>query len=643
MLEHSLFDSEALGLHVAWLRKDVTASGIGAAVKHAATQSYELLFWKCDASCKREECPPKFLDHAMGYLCSTNVTFTTRLKTCQAADRPRKVTELEIRTGAMHLGDKDAFLRLALISGELSRYNMDPCITDYQYKRVYTAWAENCIHGQAADTILIAYFKNQIAGMATIQVVGNKAVIGLLSVFPQLRRKGIASGLLEHARAWAVENNANMLEVSTQIHNMGAIRLYKSFGLQESSKAAIYHLWTTHCASVKLNVPYFAGDELTYIQDMISRQDIRSCGKYTSLCREKISSMLHCNHVLVTGSATAALEQAMILLNICQDDEVIVPSYTFVSTANAVVLRGGVPVFVDIGRDGQIDPSAVEEAITPRTRCIIAVHYAGQSCDMDSIMAIASRHSLFVVEDAAQGFLSTYNGQYLGTIGHIGCISFHYTKNTMCGEGGALLVNDTSLVSRSYVVWEKGTNRYDFVCKKVDRYNWIDVGSSYVTNEMAAAFLYSQLQAAEYCRSRRVSICRVYRRFLAKLVDSGFVSHMEHPPPGCMENGHIFFIVLQHQCTREKLQLFMEKRNVQLFSHYCPLHSSPGGLKFGRPHGLLSESVEFSSTLLRLPIYVQMTFTHVHKVIQGIYEFFEIEAPSSTDVMHGFLNDLGYE
>eukprot|EP01032_Pedospumella_encystans_P025959 gene25960-29324_t len=310
------------------------------------------------------------------------------------------------------------------------------------------------------------------------------------------------------------------------------------------------------------------------------------------------------SRALLTHSCTAALEMSALLAEVGPGDEVIMPSYTFVTTANAFVLRGAVPVFVDIRPDTlNIDETKIEAAITARTKVILPVHYAGVACEMDTIMDIARRHNLIVVEDAAQGILSTYKGRPLGSIGHMGTYSFHETKNIIAGEGGALLVNDPALAERAEIIREKGTNRSQFFRGQVDKYTWVDVGSSYLPGEVIAAFLWAQMEEAESINGRRMDLWNRYHAALAPLEAAG---QLRRPmiPEGCVHNAHMYYILLDSLAQRSAVIDAMKAQGVNPVFHYVPLHNAPAGLKFSRAHGVLQNTERLSECLLRLPLWV---------------------------------------
>ena len=374
---------------------------------------------------------------------------------------------------------------------------------------------------------------------------------------------------------------------------------------------------------IPFNKPTAVGAELANIADALSRGHLAGDGYYTKRCHQWLEERLGCRRALLTHSCTGALDMAAILCDLAPGDEVIMPSYTFVSTANAFALRGAVPVFVDIRADTiNIDERLIEAAITPRTRAIAVVHYAGVSCEMDAIMAIAQRRKLLVVEDAAQALLATYKGRNLGTIGELGCVSFHETKNILSGEGGALLVNDERFVERAEIVREKGTNRSRFLRGEVDKYTWVDLGSSFLPSELAAAFLEAQLAHADQVIARRRAIWARYRAALSELAASGALALPSEPPAGCVPNGHIFYIMTDTLATRMALAAHLKARDMLSVSHYVPLHSSPAGRKWGRTSGELKVTDAVGERLLRLPLYFALTDAQVDDVIDAVKGFY---------------------
>ncbi len=371
---------------------------------------------------------------------------------------------------------------------------------------------------------------------------------------------------------------------------------------------------------IPFNKPFIIGRELSLIADAVAQGHLSGDGAYTKKCNRWFEQKLGCGKALLTHSCTAALEMAAILCDLQPGDEVILPSYTFVSTANAFVLRGAVPVFVDIRPDTlNIDEHLIEAAITPKTRAIVPVHYAGVPCEMERIMAIAKQHNLLVVEDAAQALLSTYHGQSLGTIGHFGCLSFHETKNIISGEGGALLINDTRFEERAEIIREKGTNRSQFFRGAVDKYTWVDIGSSYLPSELVSAFLYAQLERADEIITKRRSICTAYAARLAPLQQAG---HMRLPEFDEDSNGHMYYLLLDSLETRSALIAHLKTQGVNPVFHYVPLHSAPAGKKYGRVCGNMIQTDTLSERLVRLPLYYEMNQDDIARVCAAIESFF---------------------
>lgn len=371
---------------------------------------------------------------------------------------------------------------------------------------------------------------------------------------------------------------------------------------------------------IPFNKPYMTGRELEYISQAHAAGHLSGDGPFTRRCHAWLEQRTRARRALLTHSCTAALEMAALLLDLEPGDEVIMPSFTFVSTANAFVLRGAVPVFVDIRPDTlNLDENLVEAAITPRTRAICVVHYAGVGCEMDAIMAIAARHGLAVVEDAAQGILSTYKERPLGSIGHLATLSFHETKNVISGEGGALLVNDARYVVRAEVIREKGTNRSQFFRGQVDKYTWVDIGSSYLPSEILAAFLAAQLEQADTITERRLAIWNAYHAAFADLEAAGRVRRPVIPAH-CTHNAHMYYLLLPDLPARTAFIEHLKQAGVGAVFHYIPLHSSPAGRKFGRAATAMSVTDDTSDRLVRLPLW--LPDLAVERVIAGVRDFF---------------------
>jgi dTDP-4-amino-4,6-dideoxygalactose transaminase len=369
---------------------------------------------------------------------------------------------------------------------------------------------------------------------------------------------------------------------------------------------------------VPFNRPFVTGKEFDYIREAIAQGHLSGDGTFTRRCHAWLEDAVGSARALLTHSCTAALEMAALLADIQPGDEIIMPSFTFVSTANAFVLRGGVPVFVDIRPDTlNIDETRIEPAITSRTRAIVPVHYAGVGCDMDAIGGIAESHRLLVIEDAAHALLASYRDRPLGGFGHLAALSFHETKNVIAGEGGALLVKEPSLVERAEVIREKGTNRSQFFRGKVDKYTWVDVGSSYLPSEVTAAFLWAQLEMAHAITERRCAIWERYHEAFARLEGAG---RLRRPvvPPECRHNAHMYYLLLPDLAARTRCLDRLQDAGVNAVFHYVPLHSSPAGRRYGRPHGTFRETDAAADRLVRLPLWVGIDDALVGRVVGAV-------------------------
>lgn len=367
---------------------------------------------------------------------------------------------------------------------------------------------------------------------------------------------------------------------------------------------------------IPFNWPHMTGKELYYIAESHFNGRLAGDGPFTNRCHAWLEERSGCAKALLTHSCTAALEMAALLLDIRAGDEVIMPSYTFVSTANAFVLRGAVPVFVDVREDTfNLDECLIESAITPRTRVIVPVHYAGVACEMDTIMSIAKRHRLKVVEDAAQGVMASYKGYTLGSIGDMGAYSFHETKNLISGEGGGLLVNDPELALRAEIIREKGTDRSRFFRGEVAKYTWQEVGSSFLPGELIAAFLWAQLEEADEITQQRLANWQRYHRLLEPLDAMGI---LRRPilPEDCQHNGHMYYVVLSPEIDRQAILDEFKRNDIDSVFHYVPLHSSPAGQRYGRAHGDLLVTDSVAERLIRLPLWVGLTSAQQGKVVE---------------------------
>lgn len=374
---------------------------------------------------------------------------------------------------------------------------------------------------------------------------------------------------------------------------------------------------------IPFNRPAVIGLEKKYIDEALENRKICGDGAFTKKCNEWIEKRLNAEKALLTTSCTHATEMAVLLSNINEGDEVIMPSFTFVSTADAVVLRGAVPVFVDIRPDTMnMDEKLIEEAITDKTKAIMPVHYAGVSCEMDTIMEIAERYCLAVIEDAAQAIGSTYKEHPCGTIGDYGCLSFHETKNITMGEGGALLIRDKKNVERAEIIREKGTNRSKFFRGEVDKYTWVDAGSSYLPSELNAAYLWAQLEVFESIQASRMNAWNHYYEAFGQLACEEYIE-LPVIPENCVHNAHIFYIKVKNVDQRTELINYLKVNGISSVFHYIPLHSAPAGLRFGRFHGEDKYTTKDSERLLRLPLYYGIEEADVEKVVRVVKEFFE--------------------
>ena len=372
------------------------------------------------------------------------------------------------------------------------------------------------------------------------------------------------------------------------------------------------------------NRPPFTGNEEKYLIQAMKSLKISGDGEFTRRCHRWFEDRLGCKKALLTTSCTHALEMTAIMIDIQPGDEVIMPSYTFVSTANAYALRGAKIVFVDIRPDTMnIDETLIEAAITEKTRAIVPVHYAGVACEMDTIMDIANRHKLFVIEDAAQGMMSSYKGKPLGTIGHFGTFSFHETKNyTSGGEGGLLIINDEEYITKAEIIREKGTNRSQFFRGMVDKYSWVDIGSSYLMNDLSAAYLWGQLDIADEINDERVGHWKMYYKGLSELAKKGVIV-LPTVPKSCLHNGHMFYIKAKDLNERTNLIESLESHGIHAVFHYIPLHSAPAGLKFGTFFGEDKYTTTESERLIRLPLYYGIKQEEIKSVIDAIVEFYD--------------------
>lgn len=367
---------------------------------------------------------------------------------------------------------------------------------------------------------------------------------------------------------------------------------------------------------VGFNRPYTTGREFTYIEEAIRNKHLSGNGPFAARCTAWLEAQTHSPRALLTQSCTSALEMGALLAGVRTGDEVVMPSFTFVSTANAFALRGAVPVFVDVREDTlNLDEQELEDAVTPRTRAIVPVHYAGVGCEMDVIVAVAERYGLLVIEDAAQAILATYRGRPLGGIGQLAALSFHETKNVHCGEGGALLINDPGLVERAEIIQEKGTNRQRFFRGDIDKYTWVDLGSSFLLSDVNAAFLWAQFENARRITDARLAIWNRYHAAFADLEQAGRVRRPVIPAH-CEHNGHAYYLLLEDLDDRTRFIERLNRGGVNAVFHYVPLHDSEAGRRFGRAHGGLQRTSDLSQRLVRLPLWAGMSPEDVRLVIE---------------------------
>lgn len=375
---------------------------------------------------------------------------------------------------------------------------------------------------------------------------------------------------------------------------------------------------------IPFNKPFIAGKELYYISQAVIKSHLSGDGYFTERCHKWLEKQLQCSKALLTHSCTGALEMAAMLCDIQPGDEVIMPSFTFVSTANAFVLRGATPVFVDIRPDTlNIDENKISDAITSKTKAIVPVHYAGVPCDMNKISDIAKHYDLYIIEDAAQALLSKYKEKFLGTIGHLGCLSFHETKNIISGEGGALLINDHHMAERSEIIREKGTNRKQFFKGFIDKYTWVDMGSSFLPSELVGAFLFAQFEMAEKIIESRRNTFKKYLQLLKPIADTGMIQ-LPYIDELSYSNGHIVYILAKNLAERDRLITHLFHDDIHAVFHYIPLHSSPAGLRFGKVSGSLQVTDEVSDRIIRLPIFYEMRDDQVERVVTSVNRFYEL-------------------
>jgi len=384
----------------------------------------------------------------------------------------------------------------------------------------------------------------------------------------------------------------------------------------------LYSTLCEHILTIRFNFPYSVGSEIDYLKDVIKSGRLAGDGHYTEKCSSMLEKYLNARRALLTHSCTAALEMAAILADINPGDEVIMPSYTFVSTANAFVLRGATPIFIDIHLDTlNINETLIKSAITKKTKAIVPVHYAGVSCNMDFIMKLAQDENLTVIEDAAQALGSSYNDKKVGTRGHFSAFSFHETKNIVSGEGGALIVNDSKFIERAQIIGDKGTNRSMFHKGEIDKYTWIDIGSSYFPSEIIAAFLFSQLENIDKINLKRSKIYNQYKSKLSHLEADGYIS-LTKIPDNCSDNSHMFYFLTRNQQEQNSLLNTLKEEGINAIFHYIPLHLSKAGENYGRVGSSMDITEDIYKRLIRLPLYPDLSENQVNLICESIESFF---------------------
>lgn len=526
----------------------------------------------------------------------------------------------------------DEIYELGVLSGGSSRFACDPNIPRQRFQTLYKMWVANCVAGSQADAVFVSSPKENtsdvtdFSGMVCVKKMSDgSGCIVLLSVNPKHQRQGIGRMLISHAFQWFFRNRIWRVTVTTQRENISAASFYESCGGTQIDSSVDIHLWIRSnavCDPLHSDIPNTQPFICEYGKENVKRVletgMIHTHWEFGPMCEALLEKDLGTKKCLLTTSGTSALELSALAIGCARGDEVIMPAFTFVSTATAFVNHGAIPVFVDIRRDTQnIDETKVEEAITPRTRAIVCVHYAGVSCEMDTILSIARKYNIFVIEDNAHGLYGTYKGQSLGSIGDIGCLSFHYTKNFNCGEGGAVLVNNVSLVQKAMIAWEKGTNRYDFLQGRVSKYYWVNKGGSFVLSELNAALLYGQLTSRKKIQESRMYAWEFYHNKLKDLEDDG---KLVRPmiPGNCGHNAHIYYIRLVSKEDCERLVSQAKECRIGIFTHYEPLNLSAGGERYALTPRECPQTVICSWSLHRLPIWVGISDAELNRVVQLI-------------------------
>lgn len=523
---------------------------------------------------------------------------------------------------AARASDLPELQRIARTAHRDSRFFIDPRFPMERAEALFARWIERDFR---EHHVLVAEGHQQPVGYLSVQLQQGVGVISLVAVEAGFHGQGWGKQLLQGALAWFHDQGVREIRVVTQGQNIRAQRLYQGTGFRVISAEPRLHLWLPRAPSATDSIPFnrssFAGRELDYIAESIARGQIAGDQAFSKKCQKLLERDLGVHRALLTTSCTHALEMAGLLLNLQPGDEVIVPAFTFVSTANAFVLRGARPVFCDVRPDTlNLDERLLANLITPRTRAVVPVHYAGVACEMDAINALAAQHDVAVVEDNAHGLYGRYKGRWLGTLGSLATQSFHETKNLTCGEGGALLVNDSRFAERAEIIREKGTNRARFFRGQVDKYSWVDLGSSYVMSDVLAAFLHAQLESWRDIQTRRREL---WERYDSALADWCARTGTRRPivPAHCEQAWHMYYLLLPSLEVRTALIAHLRARGVLAVFHYLPLHLSEYGRRWGGKPGDCPVTEDVSDRLLRLPFFNSMTPAQQDRAIAAICEF----------------------
>lgn len=626
-VEKLAFDTELMSLPIGRINSDVlTPEELRTTLKTATADGFKLLYWKLETSHPASEPIVQEVLRSNHFLCG-KVTYRTELNR-SVMQILRRMLDAKGVTCSTFTGDKPTpeLTELAIASGGLSRFGTDPNMPGLACRSLYTKWMENSVSGKAADVVLVAYDEaGATAGMVTVKLSGTISSICLIAVADTHRRRGIGSLLMVEAFEWSLNRGATACTVATQTANLGACALYEKSGGIAFERINDFHFWigkeeekpNDPMSDIPNNKPHLGTQELKNVEALIKSCLIGTHYQYGPKCEAMLQKDLGVERALLVHSATGALELCAMCVGAEPGVEIIVPDFTFVSTALCFVTHGATPVLVDIRKDTQnIDETKIEAAITPKTRAICVVHYAGVACEMDTIMAIAKKHNLFVVEDNAHGVYGSYKGRMLGSIGDVAALSFHYTKNLVCGEGGALLVNNPQMIQTAYIGWEKGTNRMDFLKGKVDKYAWVGKGGSYVMSELCAAVLHAQLEERIWINNMRMAVWDAYQAALEPLERDGKLARPVIPKD-VVHNAHLYYIRVHDKEHFTKIQKAASARKIGIFTHYHPLHVSPGAAKLARSTAC-PESLKCWSGLLRLPLWVGITDDQIATVVDLI-------------------------